>query len=86
MPARRLERIAPMMAEKGRIQIGCDADISIFDSDTVIDKADFYGLPFSQGIEHVFVNDVFVVKEDENVDVAFPGKAILNNRLKRVKP
>lgn len=86
MPARRLEKIAPMMAKKGRIQIGCDADITIFDPETVIDKADFLGLQFSQGIEHVLVNGVFVVREGENVDDAFPGKPILNNRMKRVKP
>ena len=86
MPAKRLEKIAPMMKKKGRIQVGCDADITIFDPLTIIDKADFDGLEFSQGIDYVLVNGTFVVREGENVDDAFPGKPILNSRLKQVKP
>jgi dihydroorotase len=39
LPATRVERGAPAMRKKGRLQIGADADITIFDLDTVIDKA-----------------------------------------------
>ena len=32
---------APAMARKGRLQAGYDADITVFDPVTVIDRADF---------------------------------------------
>ena len=53
-PARRLEDIAPSMRLKGRIQVGCDADITGFDPDTIIDTATFEDdLSFSEGVRHV---------------------------------
>jgi N-acyl-D-aspartate/D-glutamate deacylase len=39
LPAKRLEMIAPSMLHKGRIQVGADADISIFNAATITDKA-----------------------------------------------
>jgi N-acyl-D-aspartate/D-glutamate deacylase len=52
-----------MMRFKGRIQVGADADITIFNPDTIIDKATFEkGLEFSAGIEYVMVNGSFVLK------------------------
>lgn len=77
MPARRLEPIAPSMRLKGRIQVGCDADITIFDPGTIIDKADFTGLQFSEGIKYVLVNGSFVVKNSESVKNAFPGRPVI---------
>ena len=77
MPARRMEKIAPMMRQKGRMQVGADADITIFDPNTIIDKADFTGLRYSVGAEHVLVNGVLVVQNGENVPDTFPGKAIV---------
>ncbi len=77
MPAQRLEGIAPSMRLKGRLQVGADADITVFNPDTIIDKADFKGLQFSEGVEFVLVNGVFVVKNGENVEDAFPGRPVL---------
>ena len=77
MPANRLQDISPMMLKKGRIQVGTDADICIFDPETIIDKANFKQLEFSEGIIHVLVNGVLVVHESENVENAFPGKPIV---------
>lgn len=77
MPAQRLENIAPSMRLKGRIQVGCDADITIFNANTIIDKADFKGLQFSEGIQHVLVNGEFVVKNAETVKNAFPGRPVV---------
>jgi dihydroorotase len=77
LPARRLEGIAPMMRYKGRIQIGADADITIFDPATVIDKATFEkGVAFSEGIEYVIVNGVIVLKNGKTVENVFPGQPI----------
>jgi hypothetical protein len=77
LPAKRLEGIAPMMRFKGRIQVGADADITIFNPNTVIDKATFEkGLEFSVGIEYVMVNGNFVLKNGKTVSNIFPGQAV----------
>jgi N-acyl-D-aspartate/D-glutamate deacylase len=77
LPAQRLEGIAPMMRFKGRVQVGADADITIFNPNTVIDKATFEkGLAFSEGIEHVIVNGVIVLKNGKTVKNSFPGQPI----------
>jgi N-acyl-D-aspartate/D-glutamate deacylase len=77
LPAKRIENIAPMMRFKGRIQVGADADITIFDPDSIIDKATFEeGLAFSEGIEYVLVNGTFVLKNGETVANVFPGQGV----------
>ncbi|MEB2774201.1 amidohydrolase family protein [Algoriphagus sp. D3-2-R+10] len=77
LPAKRLEGIAPMMRFKGRIQVGADADITVFDPNTIIDKATFEGgLEFSTGIEYVLVNGIFVMKNGETVSNVFPGQGV----------
>ena len=78
MPARRLEGIAPSMKNKGRIKVGADADITVFDPDKILDTATFEnGLSFSQGIEHVLVHGTFVVREGKTVPGAQPGRPVL---------
>ena len=77
LPAKRLEGIAPMMSSKGRIQVGADADITIFNPNTVIDKSTFEkGLAFSEGIEYVLVNGTIALKNGKTVDHVFPGQAV----------
>ena len=77
LPAKRLEVMAPMMRYKGRIQIGADADITIFNPNTVIDKATFdKGLAFSEGIEYVIVNGVIVLRNGKTVENIFPGQPV----------
>jgi len=77
LPAKRLENIAPMMRFKGRIQIGADADITIFNPNTIIDKGTFENGPaFSEGIEYVIVNGVFMLRNGKTVDNVFAGQPI----------
>jgi hypothetical protein len=77
LPAKRLEDIAPMMRFKGRIQVGADADITIFNPNTVIDKATFEkGLEFSSGMEYVLVGGTFVLKKGKTVANVYPGQPI----------
>ena len=67
----------PQMADKGRIQEGKDADITIFDPETVQDNATMKdgGLP-STGIPYVLVNGTVDGQRFETVDDVFPGKPI----------
>jgi N-acyl-D-aspartate/D-glutamate deacylase len=76
MPAQRLEKRAPMFRTKGRIRVGADADITVFDPQTVKDRATFEEpLQFSDGIPFVFVNGVAVVKRGQLAESVFPGRA-----------
>lgn len=77
MPARRLEAFAPAMKKKGRLQVGADADITIFDAAKIIDRAT-YTKPAqrSKGIEFVMVNGTLVVDGGEIVSGVNPGRGV----------
>jgi len=76
MPAQRLEKRAPAFKDKGRIRVGADADITVFDPLRVIDKATYdEPLQYSEGIQFVLVNGTLVVKDGKLVDGVFPGRA-----------
>ena len=76
MPAQRLEKRAPAFKDKGRLRVGADADITVFDANTIIDKATYeHPLQYSEGIRFVLVNSVPVVRDGKLVDGVFPGRA-----------
>ena len=77
MPARRLERRVPAMKDKGRIRVGSDADICVFDPNTITDKST-YEQPanYSEGVRHVLVNGVFVVRDGQLQTGVAPGRAV----------
>ncbi len=77
MPAKRLEKHAPVFRDKGRIRIGADADITVFDRSKVLDKATYeQPMQYSEGIQFVFVNGTLVVKDGKLVDGVFPGRPL----------
>ena len=78
------------LKNKGMLSIGADADITIFNADTVIDKSTF-GAGFMEppeGIEYVLVNGILTVNNGQLVSGTMPGKVIrrtwkiLKNSLK----
>ena len=77
LPAQRLEASVPQMRNKGRLKVGADADITIFDPSRVIDRAT-YEKPDqpSLGIAHVLVNGTSVVRDSALVAGATPGQPI----------
>jgi len=77
MPAQRLESMSPQMRQKGRLKIGADADISVFDPMRVIDKAT-YEKPaqYSEGFQYVMVGGTFVVRDGKLREDVAPGQAI----------
>ena len=78
MPAKRLENRASAFKNKGRIKTGADADITIFDATTVIDRSTYEQptLP-PVGMKHVLVGGHFVVRDGQPQAGATPGKGIL---------
>ena len=73
VPAKR--KPMPVFRGKGRIRVGADADITVFDPATVIDKSTYQqpALP-SVGFRYVLVNGVPVVDEGRLADGRFPGR------------
>jgi len=77
MPAQRLEAMSPQMRLKGRVKVGADADLAVFDPATVIDKATFEKpRQNSEGFRYVLVGGTFVVRDGKLRPEAHPGQAI----------
>jgi N-acyl-D-aspartate/D-glutamate deacylase len=75
-PARHLEARVPMMASKGRIKVGADADLTIFDPKTVIDKSTYEDATIpSAGIPFVVVNGQVIV-DSGKVTAVRPGRGV----------
>jgi len=76
-PAQRLENQVPAMQLKGRLKVGADADLTVFDAGRVIDRATFEKpMQPSAGIVHVLVSGIPVVRNGELVGDARPGRPI----------
>ena len=77
MPAQRLERRVPSMRNKGRIRVGADADLTIFDPQSIIDQSTFQEpAKYAAGIRFVLVNGVLIVKDGELQSNIYPGRPV----------
>ena len=77
MPAQRLERRVPSMKNKGRVRVGADADLVVFDPARVIDKSTYeQPAQYAEGITHVLVNGVVIIKNGELQTSTYPGRAV----------
>jgi dihydroorotase len=75
-PARRLEARVPAMANKGRVRVGADADLTIFDPATVIDRSTYEDATIPPaGIPYVVVGGQVVV-DGGKLTAAHPGRGI----------
>jgi len=77
MPAQRLEARVPSMRGKGRLRVGADADVVVFDAARVIDRSTYRepALP-PLGIQCVIVDGVPVVADGQLVEGVAPGRAV----------
>ena len=76
MPADRLD-----LQNKGRLKIGADADITVFDPERVTDRATFDNpAQYSEGIPYVLVNGVLVVKDGALQTNGMPGRGVYSPR------
>jgi dihydroorotase-like cyclic amidohydrolase len=78
LPAKMLQDYSPRMALKGRIKVGADADITVFDPERVIDNAT-YADPYqaSSGIVHVLVGGQLAVHDGALLQDVYAGRRVL---------
>jgi N-acyl-D-aspartate/D-glutamate deacylase len=77
LPAKLLERGAPAMGKKGRVQIGADADLTVFDPDTIIDRSTIEAPGVeSEGVRYVVIGGEVVRDPQGNRRDSRPGIAI----------
>lgn len=78
-PAQILENAVPQMKSKGRLQAGMDADIVVFDLETVGEQSTFANpAALSTGFEYVLVNGVPLVMGGELDPTILPGRPVRN--------
>jgi N-acyl-D-glutamate deacylase len=78
-PAMELERHVPMMRDKGRIKVGADADLLVFDPAKIraLATEEKPGV-LSTGMDYVVVNGTVII-DNGKLDIrALPGRPILN--------
>ncbi len=77
IPAQILEQAVPQMRHKGRLQKGADADIVVFDIDTVSDRATYEEpAQMSVGFEYVIVAGVSLIEDGVLDTTVLPGRPI----------
>jgi N-acyl-D-aspartate/D-glutamate deacylase len=78
MPAQMLERSTPAARQKGRVQEGADADIVVFDPQTIADRSTFEKpMEPSVGVHYLVVGGTPVIDDGKLIPDVFPGRALL---------
>jgi amidohydrolase family protein len=77
MPAQMLERSTPAARQKGRLKEGADADIVVFDPQSIADRATFqHPAEPSVGVQYLVVGGTVVVDQGKVVPDTYPGHAV----------
>jgi N-acyl-D-aspartate/D-glutamate deacylase len=77
MPAQMLERSSPAAHQKGRLQEGADADIVVFDPQTITDRSTFEKpMEPSTGMHYVLVGGTVLIDDGKLVPDVYPGKPL----------
>ena len=80
MPAQMLERSTPEARHKGRVQEGADADLVVFDPQTISDRATFEKpMEPSVGVHFLLVGGAVLIDDEKMVKGVFPGQAIMGH-------
>ena len=83
MPAQRLEKATPDAKRLGRLQQGSQADIVVFDPQTVQDRATFRSpTEASVGVRYLVVAGAVVVDDGHIVEGVAPGRAFVRNGVR----
>ena len=78
MPAQRLEKSTPAARFKGRLQEGADADVVVFDLQTIFDRATYQSpMEPSTGVRYLFVGGALLIDQGRLVPETFPGRPLL---------
>jgi N-acyl-D-aspartate/D-glutamate deacylase len=78
MPAQVLEKATPTAHAKGRLQEGADADIVVFDPQTITDRATYQSpMEPSVGVRYLVVGGTLLVDQSKLMLDVFPGRAVV---------
>ena len=84
MPAQMLERSTPAARHKGRLQEGADADVVVFDPQTISDRATFEKpMEPSVGVHYLLVGGTVLIDDGKMVPDIFPGQAMLRPKTSK---
>jgi hypothetical protein len=78
MPAECLEGSTPAARNKGRLQEGKDADVVVFDPQTITDRSNYqHPMEPSVGVKYLVVGGTTVINQGQIVSDLYPGEALL---------
>jgi len=77
IPAEILSASTPAMRQKGKLRAGADADIVVFDFETLSDRATFSAMSRpSEGVKHLIVSGEVLISDGVLDVAARPGKPV----------